>query len=119
MFGGELGQPVLVAELCQAGELHRLAGMAADEGGEAAQSRILRGLGQHIMEADVFRQPEPAGGPRRLHRRLGIAERRKIGGGRSEEHTSELQSLMRTSSAVLCLKKKKATHSTPHIHEIT
>src|SRR3546814_2286059 len=28
-------------------------------------------------------------------------------GGRSEEHTSELQSLMRTSSAVLCLKKKK------------
>src|SRR3546814_5904285 len=26
--------------------------------------------------------------------------------GRSEEHTSELQSLMRTSSAVFCLKKK-------------
>src|SRR3546814_7726896 len=28
---------------------------------------------------------------------------------RSEEHTSELQSLMRTSYAVLCLKKKKHT----------
>src|SRR3546814_10319848 len=27
-------------------------------------------------------------------------------GGRSEEHTSELQSLMRTSYAVFCLKKK-------------
>src|SRR3546814_14698318 len=27
--------------------------------------------------------------------------------GRSEEHTSELQSLMRSSSAVFCLKKKK------------
>src|SRR3546814_6436586 len=27
--------------------------------------------------------------------------------GRSEEHTSELQSLMRTSYAVICLKKKK------------
>src|SRR3546814_6210032 len=27
--------------------------------------------------------------------------------GRSEEHTSELQSLMRTSSAVFCLKKHK------------
>src|SRR3546814_9070936 len=27
--------------------------------------------------------------------------------GRSEEHTSELQSLMRISSAVFCLKKKK------------
>src|SRR3546814_4223475 len=28
-------------------------------------------------------------------------------GGRSEEHTSELQSLMRISYAVVCLKKKK------------
>src|SRR3546814_10795949 len=28
------------------------------------------------------------------------------GGGRSEEHTSELQSLMRNSYAVFCLKKK-------------
>src|SRR3546814_4917100 len=31
---------------------------------------------------------------------------------RSEEHTSELQSLMRISYAVFCLKKK--THKTPH-----
>src|SRR3546814_9441479 len=30
-------------------------------------------------------------------------------GGRSEEHTSELQSLMRTSYAVFCLKKKNRT----------
>src|SRR3546814_964934 len=30
--------------------------------------------------------------------------------GRSEEHTSELQSLMRISYAVFCLKKKKITH---------
>src|SRR3546814_4432294 len=29
---------------------------------------------------------------------------------RSEEHTSELQSLMRISYAVFCLKKKKAPH---------
>src|SRR3546814_10581826 len=29
---------------------------------------------------------------------------------RSEEHTSELQSLMRISYAVFCLKKKKNTH---------
>src|SRR3546814_8581048 len=33
--------------------------------------------------------------------------RRAPGRLRSEEHTSELQSLMRTSYAVLCLKKKK------------
>src|SRR3546814_10883763 len=30
---------------------------------------------------------------------------------RSEEHTSELQSLMRTSYAVFCLKKTKQTHT--------
>src|SRR3546814_2827216 len=32
--------------------------------------------------------------------------------GRSEEHTSELQSLMRISYAVFCLKKKIHTHLT-------
>src|SRR3546814_4407163 len=37
--------------------------------------------------------------PRQRRRRLG-------NGGRSEEHTSELQSLMRISYAVFCLKKK-------------
>src|SRR3546814_3082732 len=36
----------------------------------------------------------------------GCAQR---GIGRSEEHTSELQSLMRISYAVFCLKKKKQT----------
>src|SRR3546814_7065802 len=33
--------------------------------------------------------------------------------GRSEEHTSELQSLMRISYAVFCLKKKNNTHNHP------
>src|SRR3546814_9916052 len=32
--------------------------------------------------------------------------------GRSEEHTSELQSLMRNSYAVFCLKKKNNKHNT-------
>src|SRR3546814_8413840 len=36
-----------------------------------------------------------------------IKEARAHGDLRSEEHTSELQSLMRISSAVFCLKKKK------------
>src|SRR3546814_5794630 len=35
------------------------------------------------------------------------SRRRRPCGGRSEEHTSELQSLMRISYAVFCLKKKK------------
>src|SRR3546814_3120812 len=34
--------------------------------------------------------------------------------GRSEEHTSELQSLMRISYAVFCLKKKKHTYTVTH-----
>src|SRR3546814_8248121 len=41
---------------------------------------------------------------------------------RSEEHTSELQSLMRISYAVFCLKKKKQTiklHTTQTQHTIT
>src|SRR3546814_10577657 len=37
------------------------------------------------------------------------AHARLVGTERSEEHTSELQSLMRTSYAVFCLKKKKQT----------
>src|SRR3546814_6770732 len=37
----------------------------------------------------------------------GVPERAVRGYQRSEEHTSELQSLMRTSYAVFCLKKKK------------
>src|SRR3546814_4276374 len=37
-----------------------------------------------------------------------LSDRRcDMGGRRSEEHTSELQSLMRISYAVVCLKKKK------------
>src|SRR3546814_4180602 len=37
---------------------------------------------------------------------------RRCEGARSEEHTSELQSLMRISYAVFCLKKKKKTKNT-------
>src|SRR3546814_1238635 len=45
----------------------------------------------------------------------GAAHRRHLAGLRdirSEEHTSELQSLMRISYAVFCLKKKKTLHNT-------
>src|SRR3546814_2087362 len=38
-------------------------------------------------------------------------QKRKMGNGRSEEHTSELQSLMRNSYAVFCLKKTKKIHN--------
>src|SRR3546814_5271389 len=39
-----------------------------------------------------------------------MARHRGEGSQRSEEHTSELQSLMRISYAVFCLKKKKKTN---------
>src|SRR3546814_13909535 len=64
------------------------------------------------------RDPRPADRPqprwlcRRAARRGGegslfLLRHRAVGHARSEEHTSELQSLMRISYAVFCLKKKK------------
>src|SRR3546814_6635927 len=38
----------------------------------------------------------------------------RTSGPRSEEHTSELQSLMRISYAVFCLKQKKELHTAEH-----
>src|SRR3546814_7669844 len=51
----------------------------------------------------------PIGGDE--HRRLSPRPARTGNFRRSEEHTSELQSLMRISYAVFCLKKKKKTHT--------
>src|SRR3546814_4492336 len=52
---------------------------------------------------------------------LVIFNRKMAGFARSEEHTSELQSLMRLSYAVFCLKKQKTKptslqHAHPHHH---
>src|SRR3546814_3495138 len=60
-------------------------------------------------------EAEPVGGHLRpglaveLHPRVEPLHRLRIDASRSEEHTSELQSLMRISYAVFCLKKKKKT----------
>src|SRR3546814_4306761 len=43
----------------------------------------------------------------------------RCGRSRSEEHTSELQSLMRNSYAVFCLKKKNKTDTTNNIYHTT
>src|SRR3546814_7209517 len=45
------------------------------------------------------------------------AEMLKEFGERSEEHTSELQSLMRIAYAVFCFKKKTMHHITQHYHK--
>src|SRR3546814_10792380 len=47
-------------------------------------------------------------------RRAGLWYKWKRDPLRSEEHTSELQSLMRISYAVFCLKKKKTKQNTPY-----
>src|SRR3546814_3942310 len=77
------------------------------------------GVLQHLQHQGL-RAPVQVVAPR-----LEIADRRA--GDRSEEHTSELQSLMRISYAVFCLKKKKpqanklhnnAYHPHTRLHEI-
>src|SRR3546814_9755536 len=73
--------------------LFRSAGMAAERG---AGTRALRCF---HCQAQVLEHQR--GGEAAL---VAVVGR---GGGRSEEHTSELQSLMRISYAVFCLKKKK------------
>src|SRR3546814_2620272 len=51
------------------------------------------------------------------HRRYGTTmPDAALAAARSEEHTSELQSLMRISYAVFCLKKKKTKTSNTHIN---
>src|SRR3546814_3617068 len=52
--------------------------------------------------AQLFDERNPA-----VTRMIAEAIRKAHEAGRSEEHTSELQSLMRNSYAVFCLKKKK------------
>src|SRR3546814_7841723 len=64
----------------------------------AAEERHRAGHGAAVVE------PADARGVCRGRCRVGPSGR---GGDRSEEHTSELQSLMRISYAVFCLKKKK------------
>src|SRR3546814_8130126 len=61
----------------------------------------------HVDRARDRRRRRPADARERCSLRL--QRRRRYGPrvGRSEEHTSELQSLMRISYAVFCLKKKK------------
>src|SRR3546814_3119638 len=83
-----------------AGAAVAAAGLDLQPGLEAARiHRLARepgGGGQRIADLGRIAQAHADGG--RVAGRVGI---------RSEEHTSELQSLMRISYAVFCLKKKK------------
>src|SRR3546814_6839785 len=56
--------------------------------------------------------PAPAAPPPRPRASTSLVVLATLAIGRSEEHTSELQSLMRISYAVFCLKKKKQQKTT-------
>src|SRR3546814_10762646 len=64
-------------------------------------------LQHHAVEVVAVHAEQHVGEEREVFRRA-IPPRRQAGmcGERSEEHTSEIQSLMRISYAVFCLKKK-------------
>src|SRR3546814_1637616 len=86
---GELAQGLLAPDGPGSGESSTPAGCQRVAGRQDAVARCLERWAR--------------GRPDRRHSHGG-------GTGRSEEHTSELQSLMRISYAVFCLKKKKYTH---------
>src|SRR3546814_7662115 len=77
-------------------------------GGDEAGQRPygLYGLSARPSRLDGGGNAEPG-----RHRGGGPSFRGRLSGRRSEEHTSELQSLMRISYAVFCLEKKKITHT--------
>src|SRR3546814_4645251 len=96
--------------------------MAATELLEKATQRIAtlsRGYRQRVGVAQaILHQPkvlildEPTNGldPSQIRQMRSLI--RRLAEHRSEEHTSELQSLMRISYAVFCLKKKKTKQYT-------
>src|SRR3546814_7269612 len=69
----------------------------------AANAQPARATGdfRHLVDTEAFDDGIKRSGNRRQ--------------GRSEEHTSELQSLMRNSYAVFCLKKKTITNFTNNL----
>src|SRR3546814_1530719 len=69
-------------------------------------ARIGRRQAERPLRQPVFGDRLGKAGPGVEPRRAQGPDLQEIG-GRSEEHTSELQSLMRISYAVFCLKKKK------------
>src|SRR3546814_2894770 len=116
------------SDVCSS-DLEDLAQAAVDDGVEAGPRRLLaadgleeqQGVIDAIAREDVHDQPLLVGQQNVLRRRvqvqhallvvLHVLQQRDLPGqarlaDRSEEHTSELQSLMRTSYAVFCLQKQ-------------
>src|SRR3546814_1896398 len=84
--------------------LFRSFGRAVELGGPFKEGLVAIGDRRQAQRGDIILHP---------HRRLqdGVGAEHVVVGQRSEEHTSELQSLMRISYAVFCLKKKNASNT--------
>src|SRR3546814_2978811 len=87
-------------------------GLPADRLGAARNLQALVAADHADDEGEQWRlddaDPEGPGGDR-IVQLAGELKERDVEHHRSEEHTSELQSLMRITYAVFCLKKKKHT----------
>src|SRR3546814_8196834 len=95
--------------LAAAGDLHQQVAHADD--GERRSGRL------RLPARRAHGQLLAFGGGRRVRGTLVFKQRARD--LRSEEHTSELQSLMRISYAVFCLKKKhKYTHRRHSLHSL-
>src|SRR3546814_5775631 len=83
--------------------------------GNHVAPRLDRQRVARISGLDLGQPRRPCGEVERI--RVGLVRDRQAAADRSEEHTSELQSLMRISYAVFCLKKKNQIESTTTIRE--
>src|SRR3546814_4689575 len=84
----------------------------------AGPNAVARWLPDAPLDADVWIENVPYNETRKYVERIAwhiaVHDWQTSGKIRSEEHTSELQSLMRCSYAVICLKKK--THIKKNVH---
>src|SRR3546814_8429773 len=99
-----MGPQELIARDALARRRHARQAEIGRIGEDRGEQRVF--IGTRLAGAQVGERRKKAGFPRHLMQQLGDADTWHHG-IRSEEHTSELQSLMRISYAVFCLKKKK------------
>src|SRR3546814_6794765 len=93
-------------------EIRRRVHRAVSDGGrkEALRQRLAVEGAEHLDDDGVERRA--IGHARAVVGKAGVGQHLRPPQHRSEEHTSELQSLMRISYAVFCLKKKKKNTNT-------
>src|SRR3546814_3949613 len=96
------------SDVCSSDLILRITGAVMDDAGQriAAPQGGCRAA-QDFDLFDCLDIEHVAAGERKAADAKALGQRYVI---RSEEHTSELQSLMRISYAVFCLKKKKTKH---------